>query len=126
MNWASVMSGVLVGYWLSNASERRKTLRAHQREIRVIQADYKPSRHLDAVVQLDEWWSLAIDDYGRFKRGRLDKLRARLRAIQAPIPEYDVNCESEFTEEKGARYDQQLKETRERAMEIFERFIATL
>src|SRR5437879_3017598 len=121
-----VFVGALLGYWLSGAREAAKTRRAHRREIRVIQSAYQPHRHSESVTQLDAWWPLAIDDYGRFKRWRLNKLRSRLRAIPTLRPDWDMNIESEYTPERTARHDNRLEETREQAMALFERIIQTL
>lgn len=126
LSLVGVLVGALLGYWLGGAREAAKIRREHQRAIRIIQAAYQPYRHSDSVAQIDAWWPLAIDDYGRFKRWRLDKLRSRFRDIPTFVPDWNISIESEYTPEREARQNKQLAETREHAMVLFERLIETL
>ncbi len=117
---------VFVGYGLSAASANRKARRSHKTELRRLRASLPVTNIIDITKPLDEWWLRSIDDCGWLRARRIARHISDIQRLEFPVPDWDINVESDYTTERTTRYQQKLDEANKRVQLIFDRIMNTL
>lgn len=126
LGYLSALGSVLIGYWLTTARANWKARRDHKTKLRLLHASLPTSRHEFPTKQLDDWWLRAIDDCNWWRRFRITRIIADFHRVQFPRPDWDMNGEDEYTEERTAGLNQRRTEANRRAARALERILDVL
>jgi hypothetical protein len=121
----SVIS-VLIGYLLTTAYENRKARREHKTRIRLLRASFPVTSSASPCSVLDDWWLHAIDDCSWLRRRKIKQCIREFRHVKFPVPDWDINDESEYTAERTNRYRQQLDQANLQAAATIDAIINTI